>query len=120
MMQDMDTLAPAPDDTNDLEVVFISTPNNHGLQVHSEGFLLSKGGSAPVELDNTASEDEEQDQGAEIKVTKATVPQPTEPTAAEVVAAISTDEPPPPELPMTEEQFQKLTVDAVFTCLDVR
>ena len=48
------------------------------------------------------------------------MPQPTEPTAAEVVAAISTAEPPPPELPMTEEQFQKLKVDAVFACLDVR
>jgi hypothetical protein len=57
IMQDMITLA--PDDTNELEVVFISTPNNHSLQVHSEEFLLSKGGSAPVELDDTASEDEE-------------------------------------------------------------
>ena len=69
MMQDMDTLAPAPDDTSDLEVIFISTPNNNGLQVHTEDFLLSKGGSAPVELDDTASEDEEQDHGAEIEVT---------------------------------------------------
>ena len=60
-MQDMDTLA--PDDTNELEVVFISTPNSHSLQVHSEDFLLSKGGSAPVELDDTASEDKEQDHG---------------------------------------------------------
>ena len=51
---------------------------------------------------------------------KATVSHPTEPTAAEVVAAISTAEPPPPELPLTEDQFQKLKVDAVFACLDVR
>ena len=120
MMQDMDTLAPAPDDTSDLEVIFISTPNNNGLQVHREDFLLSKGGSAPVEVDDTASEDAEQDHSEEIEVIKAMVPQPTEPTAAEVVAAISTAEPPPPELPMTEEQFQKLKVDAVFACLDVR
>jgi hypothetical protein len=45
-MQDMDTLA--PDDTNELKVVFLSTPNSHSLQVHSEDSLLSKGGSDPV------------------------------------------------------------------------
>ena len=59
IMQDMDTQATI--DTNELEVIFDSTTTDQGLKVRSKDCLFSRGGSAPVELGNSDTEDEEQD-----------------------------------------------------------
>ena len=54
----MDTLAPAIDDTDEMEVVVISSTNTLGMHNHSEDFLLSKGGLAPLKLADSTSEGE--------------------------------------------------------------
>ena len=66
MLQDMDTLEPAIDDTTELEVVVISSTNTLGMHDHSEDVHLSKGGSAPLELGDSASEGEEQEHEVEV------------------------------------------------------
>ena len=99
IMQDMDTQATI--DTNELEVVFDSTTTDQGLQVRSEDCLFSRGGSAPVELGNSDTEDEEQDhvEVINLNVTKVT----------QEAAAVT-----PPELPLTLDQFQQIKVDMAF------
>ena len=59
MLQDMHTLEPAIDDTIEMEVVVISSTNTLCMHDHSKDVLLSKGGSAPLELGDSASEGEE-------------------------------------------------------------
>ena len=93
IMQDMDTQA-----SNDLEVVFDSTTTNQGLQVRSKDCLFSRGGSAPVELGNSDTEDEEQDHVEVINLTVTEVTQ--------EAAAVTTAEVTPPELPLTLDQVQ--------------
>ena len=64
----MDTLEPATIDTTEMEVVAISSTNTLCVFDQSEAVLLSKGGAAPLELGDSASEGEEQDHEDEVEV----------------------------------------------------
>ena len=124
LLQEMDTLAApeiselevlfdstTPADTMQLEVVYDSTTPASILQLRSADDLYSRGGSAPVELEDSSTEDEEQGHGRnEVEVV--TEPTVTVPEVDEAsLAATSTW---PPGLPRPNNLFDKIKYDTAF------
>ena len=102
-----------PADTMQLEVVYDSTTLASILQLRSADDLYSRGGSAPVELEDSSTEDEEQGHGkSEVEVEVVTEPTVTVPEVDEAsLAATSTW---PPGLPRPNNLFDKIKYDTAF------
>jgi hypothetical protein len=53
-------------------------------------------------------------------VIKATEPEHSDLTVTEEAAAVTTEKATPPELPVTNDQFQQIKVDVAFAAVDIR
>jgi hypothetical protein len=98
-----------------LEVVFDSTTPASTRQLRTEDDLYSRGGSAPVELDDSSTEDEEQGHGkneVEVVMVNSTEPTVTVPEVDDASMAATSAW--PPGLPRPNNLLDKIKYDTAI------
>ena len=123
ILQDTEIQELATSDADKMEVVEITSTTTLDLLVPSEE-LLSKGGSAPLETGDSASEEEDE---VEVVGTKAPMPPLNDPKAEVEVVATTATQPPtdkPDDGQLTTDEFQRRKVntiaEVVFRNVDIR